>query len=179
MTGTEHPDGAAALLVRPFRSADHDELLALNDYGLTAAGISAGDDYYAGQDLSDLPGTYSESAGGAMLVGEVGGKIVAMGGIRRVDRTVCELLRMRVYPEHQGHGYGTSILDALEREAGRLGYQTIRLVTGENQRPAVDIYAKRGYRVVRRELLMGIPSVHMSKELARPETSLDPGRAVP
>jgi GNAT superfamily N-acetyltransferase len=140
-------------------------LAALNAYGLKAAGIAVDDDYYAGEDFADLAGTYSEAAGGAMFVGEVDGKIVAMGGIRQINETTCELLRMRVYPEYQGQGYGTAILRLLELEARRLGYKGIRLLTGEKQHPAIDLYSRHGYRVVRRETLIGIPSVHMTKEL--------------
>jgi GNAT superfamily N-acetyltransferase len=153
------------LAVRPFRANDRNELLALNAYGLAAAGIATSDDYYAGEDLSDLEGTYTEQARGAMFVGEVDRRIVAMGGVRRIDAVTCELLRMRVYPTHQGLGYGTVILGLLEHEATRLGYQRIELVTGENQHPAVGIYTRHGYRITRHETLIGIPSVHMRKDL--------------
>jgi GNAT superfamily N-acetyltransferase len=73
---------------------------------------------------------------------------------------------MRVYPDYQGRGYGSLILDRLEYEAARLGYRRATLITGEDQHPAVDLYRSRGYRVDRRETLIGIPSVHMSKDLA-------------
>jgi GNAT superfamily N-acetyltransferase len=153
------------LMLRPFRPDDRDALLALNAYGLRAAGIDPEQDYYAHEDTTELERTYSEAAGGCLLVGEVDGKIIAMGGIRRVDETTCELLRMRVYPKYQGRGYGRAILERLEREAGRLGYRRIDLLTGEDQHPAVDLYARHGYRITGRETLIGIPSVHMSKNL--------------
>jgi hypothetical protein len=79
-----------------FRLDDRAALLALNAYGLKAAGIAAADDYYRGEDFDNIENTYTVAAGGCMLVGEQGGKIVAMGGIRRVDESTCELLRMRV-----------------------------------------------------------------------------------
>jgi GNAT superfamily N-acetyltransferase len=157
--------GTAGLTVRPFRPADRDQLLALNAYGLAAAGITVGDDYYAGQDLADLSATYAQGVGGVMLVGQVDGVIVAMGGIRRVDSTTCELLRMRVYPRYQGRGYGSRLLRLLEREAGSLGYRRIELVTGQDQHPAIDLYSRRGYRIIRREVLIGIPSVRMAKDV--------------
>ena len=118
-----------------------------------------------GVDMADLDGTYAPSAGGLMLVGTVDGTPVAMGGIRRIDDTTCELLRMRVDPEHQARGHGTAILQQLEAAAHQLGYRRITLITGENQHPAVDLYRRRGYRTDRRETLIGIPSVHMSKDL--------------
>jgi GNAT superfamily N-acetyltransferase len=164
------PDEATSpgkdLVLRKYRSTDRHDLLELNAYGLKAAGITAEDDYYVGEDFSDLESTYSTEAGGMMLVGEISGKVVAMGGIRRVDDATCELLRMRVYPEHQGRGYGGLILRSLEQEAIRLGYHKIALITGENQHPAIDLYVRHGYRIARRETLIGIPSVHMIKEVA-------------
>jgi GNAT superfamily N-acetyltransferase len=165
MMGEDAETRVGDLLLRQFRPGDLDELRALNAYGLTAAGIDPADDYYADEDFSNLAETYSEQVGGAMLVGEIDEKIIAMGAIRRVDAVTCELLRMRVYPEYQGRGYATAILRLLEREARRLGYTRIELLTGEDQHPAVDIYTRNGYRITRRETVIGIPSVHMRKEL--------------
>jgi GNAT superfamily N-acetyltransferase len=154
------------LTIRPFRPDDKAALLALNAYGLKAAGIAVADDYYRGEDFDNLENTYTAAAGGCMLVGEQDGKIVAMGGIRRVDESTCELLRMRVYPDYQGRGYGRTILELLEREASRLGYRRVTLLTGESQHPAIDLYVRHGYRTTLREVLAGMPSLHMSKDLA-------------
>jgi ribosomal protein S18 acetylase RimI-like enzyme len=154
------------LTIRPFRPDDRSALLALNAYGLKAAGIAVADDYYRGEDFDNLENTYTSAAGGCMLVGEQDGKIVAMGGIRRVDENTCELLRMRVYPDYQGRGYGRTILELLEREASRLGYRSVTLLTGENQHPAIDLYVRHGYRTTLREVLAGMPSLHMGKDLA-------------
>ena len=153
------------LILRPFRPSDREQLVALNAYGLNAAGIDIDDDYYKAEDFADLEQTYTPEVGGCLVVGEMDGKIVAMGGIRRVDKTTCELLRMRVYPAYQGRGYGTAILLLLEEKAIGLGYTRIELLTGQYQRPAVDIYARHGYVVERQETLLGIPSVYMSKRL--------------
>src|SRR6266496_2576489 len=147
--------------LRHFLPTDFEELKALNLYGLKVAGIPVGEDYYSGEDFADLNATYSEGAGGALLVGEADSSIIAMGGIRRVDSTSCELLRMRVYPQYQQKGFGSAILESLEREAKRLGYSRIVLLTGEEQHPAVDMYASRGYRIAGREEIFGIPSVRM------------------
>jgi GNAT superfamily N-acetyltransferase len=165
MMGKDSERRVGDILLRPFRLRDGPELRALNRYGLTAAGIAPTDDYYADEDLSNLEETYTDQAGGVMLVGEVDRKIVAMGAIRRIDTVTCELLRMRVYPEYQRRGYATAILQALEREARRLGYTRIELLTGEAQHPAVDIYSRNGYRITRRDTVIGIPSIYMHKNL--------------
>lgn len=164
----EHETGIDGLTIRPFRSGDEEALLMLNVYGLHAAGIPVAEDYYAGKDFSGLEQTYSEKVGGLMLVGEADRKVAAMGGIRCVDDNTCEVLRMRVYPEYQGRGYGRAILELLECEARRLGYQQATLITGENQHPAIDLYTRYGYDITHREVLIGIPSVHMRKNLNAP-----------
>jgi ribosomal protein S18 acetylase RimI-like enzyme len=165
MTGENDETRMGDLLLRWFRPSDLNELRALNAYGLAAAGIAPADDYYADEDLSNSEETYTERTGGAMLVGEVDKRIVAMGAIRRIDAVKCELLRMRVYPDYQGRGYATAVLRLLEHEARRLGYTRIELLTGEDQHPAVDIYTRNSYRITRRETVIGIPSVRMSKKL--------------
>jgi GNAT superfamily N-acetyltransferase len=153
------------LIIRPFRPNDLQALNELNAYGLQAAGILPEDDYYADADMSSAEITYAPENGGTMLVGIHGGKIVAMGGIRRMSDTTCELLRMRVHPGFQGRHFGTAMLTALESEAALLGYNRIALITGERQHPAVDFYSRRGYSIDKRELLAGIASVEMSKTL--------------
>lgn len=164
---THNQESTTQLHIRPFQHSDSRALADLNAYGLRAAGISPEDDYYADADMADLEASYAPANGGTMLVGVADGRVVAMGGIRRVDASTCELLRMRVCPEYQGRGFGSAMLTSLEDEARKLGYQRITLLTGEFQHPAVDVYRRHGYRVDRRESLLGIASVHMSKPLPR------------
>jgi GNAT superfamily N-acetyltransferase len=153
------------LLIRPFKPSDLQALNELNKYGLQAAGILPEDDYYADADMASAEATYAPENGGTMLVGIHDGQIVAMGGIRRMSDTTCELLRMRVHPDCQGRHFGTAILNALENKAALLGYRRIVLITGEHQHPAVDLYSRQGYSVDKREQLAGIASVEMSKTL--------------
>lgn len=169
MTG-RYATNVDGFTLRPFRPGDEVAVVALNAYGLAAAGIPPDQDYYAGEDTADIARTYSEAAGGLMLVGEVDAKIVAMGAIRRLDMRTCEILRMRVYSKYHGRGYGRAVLRLLEQEAQRLGYRRATLITGEDQHPAIDLYRRHGYRISRREILIGIRSVHMSKDLGAAES---------
>ncbi|MBO0755583.1 MAG: GNAT family N-acetyltransferase [Bradyrhizobiaceae bacterium] len=155
----------AALALRRYHAADRDAVAQLNAYGLAAAGIDLDEDYYEGEDLADIDSTYGERARGFLVIGELNKQVVAMGGIRRLDNDTCELLRMRVAPDYQGRGYGRAVLNRLEAEARRLGYSLIQLITGEHQHPAVDLYLRHGYQVTKREMLLGIPSVYMAKQI--------------
>lgn len=152
-----------ALAIRMYRDSDHETVVALNGYGLAAAGVPAAADVYAG-DLDDVDSTYL-SAGGVLLVGEADRRVVAMGALRRVDDTTCEITRMRVAPDAQGRGYGKAILTALEAHGHRFGYQIAVLLTGAAQHPAVDLYRASGYQVIGTEQHGQLTGIRMSKRL--------------
>jgi GNAT superfamily N-acetyltransferase len=73
------------------------------------------------------------------------GCAVACGGICRFDAARAELKRMYVLPESRGSGLGRLLLEALEREARRLGYTGIVLETGDQQPEALGLYVSAGY----------------------------------
>ena len=153
----------SALVIRDYEPADHEMLVELNRYGLAAAGIPEDADIYSG-DLDDIAGTYLNRRG-AMLVGVVGGAVVAMGGLWQVDAASCEILRMRVQLHHQGRGIARALLSALEDRARQLGYQTAALVTGPEQHPAIDLYHSAGYEQVGVERFGELVGVRLSKRL--------------
>nr|BFE82252.1 hypothetical protein GCM10020093_048530 [Planobispora longispora] len=59
-------------------------------------------------------------------MGEVAGRVVAMGGIRRVDDETAEMCRLRVHPEFQRRRYGARMVSTLEIRALELGYLRLR-----------------------------------------------------
>ncbi|MBN1172312.1 MAG: GNAT family N-acetyltransferase [Micromonosporaceae bacterium] len=152
------------LVLRTYRPDDHDRMVALNRYGLAAAGVPLDQDVYAG-DLDDVEVTYPRGRG-VLLVGEVDGEVVAMGGLRQVESGTCEILRVRVDPEHQGRGYGRAMLRALEDHAVRLGYSQVTLLTGPDQHPAIDLYRNTGYHEIAVEDHGGLCGVRLAKALA-------------
>jgi GNAT superfamily N-acetyltransferase len=86
-----------------------------------------------------------EPPGGVFLVTRVDGAAVACGGVCRFDGARAELKRMYVLPESRGAGLGRLLLEALEREARRLGYTGIVLETGDKQPEALGLYVSAGY----------------------------------
>ena len=106
----------------------------------------------AGTDPADIPGTrdlkWVEAAyvetGGEFLVVEVGGEIVACGGLG-VDGDVAELFRVAVDPTHQREGHGSRLLEALETAARDRGAERVVLTTAGRQKSAVAFYPKHGY----------------------------------
>jgi RimJ/RimL family protein N-acetyltransferase len=136
------------LSIRQYRPSDKEEVYSLHKLAL---GITGSRPYekrdippeWNDSDFDDIEGTYLK--GGEFLVGEIGGKIVAMGAIRRKSDDVCELKRMRVDPDFQGRGYAQRILTLLEDRAGQLGYKKIVLGTTARALAAQKMYLKNGY----------------------------------
>ena len=151
------------VLIRHYRAGDHTAMIALNRYGLAAAGVPEDADVYAG-DLDNLNTTYLVDRG-ALLVAECGGVVVAMGAIRPIDNTTCEITRMRVTPTAQGRGIGKAVLTALEQQARKIGYHTAVLLTGPDQHPAIDLYQASGYTVTATEIHGTLAGVRMIKTL--------------
>jgi putative acetyltransferase len=89
-----------------------------------------------------------EPPDGVFLAVRVDGRAVACGGICRFDETRAELKRMYVEPDARGRGLGRRVLEALEDEARRLGYDAVVLETGERNREALGLYGSVGYRPI-------------------------------
>jgi len=85
---------------------------------------------------------------GAFLVGYEDGWAVAIGGLRALSDGVCEIKRMYVVPAARSRGVGRALLAALEAEGRRLGYHTVRLDAGEEQKHSRVLFANTGYREI-------------------------------
>jgi ribosomal protein S18 acetylase RimI-like enzyme len=149
--------------IRTYAQADHDAVVALNRYGLEAAGVPAEADVYAG-DLDDIEATYQVGRA-VMLVGETKDVVVAMGAIREIDSETCKILRMRVDPGFQRRGYGREMLSALEKHAVKLGYKRAVLLTGPDQHPALDLYTSTGYVVFASEQHGSLEGIRLGRDL--------------
>ena len=100
---------------------------------LIAAAVAEGKSAYGGSERDETPSATAIEMGppvGAFLVAYELGLPVACGGLKRLDGQTAEIKRMYVLPEARGRGLGRSLLTALEEEARRLGYRSVRLDTG-------------------------------------------------
>jgi GNAT superfamily N-acetyltransferase len=75
-------------------------------------------------------------------------QFVAVGGLRRAGPRLAEVKRMYVIPGARGRGVGRQLLAALEDQARRLGYASVRLDTGPHQAGAQHLYRSSGYEPV-------------------------------
>ncbi len=95
-------------------------------------------------DLMAIAEVYLQ-AGGEFLVGFRDDQLVAMGGFKRLSETSAELKRMRIAKDLQGHGYGTQLLQELERRAGQMGIRTLQLETAKRRPLTLEFYRKHAY----------------------------------
>ena len=132
------------LEIRRYREADRDTVWLLHHEGLLATGAHIGQGPWD-DDLDEIRSHYLERSG-EFLIGEIDGRIVAMGALRPLEERIGEIKRMRVRPAFQRRGFGTQILLALEARARELGYTALRLDTTEQQVAARNFYERHGYR---------------------------------
>jgi ribosomal protein S18 acetylase RimI-like enzyme len=148
----------ADLTLRRYRPTDCDRVLAVHEAALRDEGV-----YVEGApepDLEDVQAAYRD-AGGAFLVGELDGELVATGAFRpaggylsdflEVTDDTAELKRMRVDPDHQGRGFGRQVYRELERRARTRGFSELVLDTMPSLTAARGLYESEGFERVRRE----------------------------
>ncbi len=85
---------------------------------------------------------------GAWVVAYRGGEAVGCGGVKRLDGCAGELKRIYVTPAVRGLGVGRRLLDELEAQARALGYERMRLDTGDRQPEALGLFTDAGYRPI-------------------------------
>jgi len=159
------------LKIRRYRWSDLDTILALHRICLAEVGLGPGDGVYYDDDFPRIQEIYL-ACGGDFLVGEVGSGVVAMGGLKPIDRETAEMCRLRVHPEFQRRGFGAAMLSALERRAVELGFVGLKGDSTLNQAPALALYARQGWRELSRSQVGDLVVVYLEKRLV-PAPALD------
>lgn len=135
---------AGDLVVRSYRSADHERVIAL----WQAVGFNprSGDRreaiaYKLGNDR------------GPFLVATIEGRIVGTG-MASWDGRWAWVSRVAVDPAHQRQGIGRRLMAALEKQMAALGAERAYLITSEENGPARSFYEGLGYEVAEGLLVM-------------------------
>jgi GNAT superfamily N-acetyltransferase len=102
---------------------------------------------------------------GEFLLGLVDERLVAMGGFKWLSEGLAELRRMRIAPDLQGGGYGTTLLRELERRAFRSGVRVLCLETARRRPLTLQFYRKHGYQETGRGYYGAVETVRFSKTL--------------
>ena len=69
--------------------------------------------------------------------------------LRDIDRGICEMKRMLVYPQHHGKGIGRALAEAIIKEARALGYRAMRLDTSVRQDEANGLYRRLAFQTIK------------------------------
>lgn len=151
---------------RRFRPDDAPAVRALHELALRRAGtfIESEDAQLHDRDLDDVDGVYRKS-GGTFLLGLVGDRIIAMGGVRLSEGGSATIRRMRVLPELQGRGVGRELLRRLEEHARAAGARTLLLDTLPREGAALQLYRSSGYVETHRAMHLGLETIFMRKDL--------------
>jgi SAM-dependent methyltransferase len=116
-------------------------------------------------DLRSIEQTYLVS-GGEFLVGLLEGEVIAMGGFQRLSGRTAELRRMRIRTDLQGRGYGSLLLEELERLARRSRIDVFTFETAKARPLTLKFYGKHGYRQTGSGMYGNIETVHFAKTLS-------------
>jgi GNAT superfamily N-acetyltransferase len=151
--------------IRRYQAADREAVWNLHVIGLEQVGAYREEAHWY-DDLHAIEDVYL-AHGGEFLVGLLDGQIIAMGALKRTDQERAEIKRMRVHPGVQGRGYGTLILQALERRAHALGYRVLHLSTATILLPAQQFYHKLGFQETgERQTIGAFTEIFFEKQLS-------------
>ncbi|MFD1932530.1 MULTISPECIES: GNAT family N-acetyltransferase [Nonomuraea] len=153
------------LVIRRYRWSDLDAIYALHQVCLAQVGIVPGDGVYYDDDFPRIHQVYL-GCGGEFLVGESGGRLVAMGGLRPVGGDAVEVCRLRVHPDYQRRGFGATMLEALEERAIMLGFTRLRGDTTVGQDAALALYERQGWTELSRQQVGDHIVIYGEKSLA-------------
>jgi GNAT superfamily N-acetyltransferase len=99
------------------------------------------------QELETLREMYGPPSG-ALLIARFGAADAGCVGLRRLDRSTCEMKRMYVREAFRGRGAGAALMDGFTGCARELGYGCVRLDTVRRLGTALGIYLRAGFREI-------------------------------
>ncbi|KAH8811964.1 acetyltransferase [Xylogone sp. PMI_703] len=103
------------------------------------------------EEMSSMPGRYSPSAGGALLLArDPLGSAIGCVALRLLpstqkDERICEMKRLYCAPSSRGLGLGRALVDRIIDCAIKEGYKEMRLDTLSSMTGAIALYKKLGF----------------------------------
>ena len=136
------------MLFRRYQPADQEAILALHYQALEEVGIT-NRSKEKNADLYNIEKVYLQR--GEFLINDFNGMIIAMGGLKPINKNTAQIVRLRVHPLYRRKGIGTALLKILETNAKKSGYRKVKLDTLILRKAAQNFYIKNGYREVQRK----------------------------
>lgn len=134
--------------IRRAACADRDAALALYELNKSGGMAEPNDD---APDLHDFEACYlSEDSGSRFWVIENDADdIVGMVGVRRHNASQAAVRRLHVHPEYRQQGIGTQLVEEALQFCHDQGYVKIVLEMKEDQRAAIALFKRFGFRLNR------------------------------
>ncbi len=98
-------------------------------------------------ELAALPGAYAPPSG-CILLAVISELFIGCVALRRIDKSICEMKRLFVAPEHRGKGIGRALANFVIDEAQKLGYRRMRLDTVTSMQAANALYTSLGFEPI-------------------------------
>jgi putative acetyltransferase len=95
-------------------------------------------------ELETLPGEYAPPDG-TIVIALSDGEPAGCVALRRFEKTLCEMKRLYVRPEHRGKGVGRALAEAVIERAREIGYASIKLDTLLSMTEANALYVSLGF----------------------------------
>lgn len=141
-------DGAMVngLRIEPARSAADLEVVGrLFEAYVAGLGVDLAFQDFKGE-LASLPGKYAPPRGELLLARGHDGEVLGCVGLRPIPpEGTCEMKRLYVAPAARGLGVGRALVEAVIKEARRIGYREMRLDTLADMVEAVGLYRRAGF----------------------------------
>lgn len=139
--------------------------------GLEKLGLDIGISERNGEaDLRSIEQAYFQS-GGEFLIGLLDGVVIAMGGFQRTSSDSAELRRMRIRTDLQDQGYGSQLLQELEKAAFQRGIHRLSFQTAKARPLTLEFYLKHGYQETGTGFYGNVETVRFAKSLGRKRES--------
>ena len=133
--------------LRPIQQSDDLELGQLIKSVLAEYKANKPGTAYFDESTNHLSDVFEES-NSAYWVLEENGKIIGGAGVfptAGLPIGTCELVKLYLYPEARGRGFGKILMEKCFESAKKLGYQKMYLETMPELNQAVNMYEKLGF----------------------------------
>lgn len=100
------------------------------------------------EEIADLPGRYGPPDG-CLLLAFSNDEPAGCVALRKMEEGICEMKRLFVRPEYRGGGIGKTLSVKIIEEAGKIGYNKMRLDTLGTMKEAISIYRRQGFRDIK------------------------------